>query len=556
MAGDKVRIGSGAGFAGDRWEPAVELVEQGGLDYIAFECLAERTIARETLAVRRGQGSGYNPQLEDRMRAVLPPAAARGVRVLSNMGAADPLAAGRKTSEIAGDLGLADRRCAVLLGDDVQDAVAAQPGLPLMETGAALESILPRMASANAYLGADAVASALATGAPAVVTGRVADPSLFVGPIVHALGWSYDDYTRLAQATAAGHLLECAGQVSGGYFADPGVKDVPGLARLGFPFADVTAEGDVTIGKCTGTGGRIDAATCTEQLLYEVEDPAGYVTPDCVLDMTGIAFREVGPDRVAVSGARARSRTPTYKVSVGYFDGYLGEGQLSYGGPQCCRARPARRRDRVGEAAPARLRLRRPRFPPDRHRQPAWAWRRPARALRGQAPRHRPHAGQEGGRGRGLRGRRALHQRAGGRGGGRRVGPRNPRGAVGPATARSGAPARRGGGGRAMLTVRDLAHARAGDKGRSVNISVIAYDEAGYERLLRELTEARVAAAFASLAEGPVRRYALPGLGAFNFVIERVQGGGVTATGALDIHGKSLSSLMLTIPLPGNEPEV
>ena len=152
------------------------------------------------------------------------------------------------------------------------------------------------------------MASALATGAPVVVTGRVADPSLFVGPIVHALGWDYDDYTRLAQATAAGHLLECAGQVSGGYFADPGVKDVPGLARLGFPFADVTAAGDVTIGKCAGTGGRIDAATCTEQLLYEVEDPAGYVTPDCVLDMTGIAFREVGPGRVAVSGARARPR--------------------------------------------------------------------------------------------------------------------------------------------------------------------------------------------------------------------------------------------------------
>ena len=338
MAGYKVRIGSGAGFAGDRWEPAVELVEQGGLDYIAFECLAERTIARETLAVRRGQGNGYNPQLEDRMRAVLPAAAARGVRVLSNMGAADPLAAGRRTSEIAGDLGLPDRRCAVLLGDDVRDAVAAQPGLPLMETGAALESILPRMASANAYLGADAVASALATGAPVVVTGRVADPSLFVGPIVHALGWSYDDYTRLAQATAAGHLLECAGQVSGGYFADPGVKDVPGLARLGFPFADVTAEGDVTIGKCTGTGGRIDAATCTEQLLYEVEDPAGYVTPDCVLDMTGIAFREVGPDRVAVSGARARSRTATYKVSVGYFDGYLGEGSSPTAGPMLSRA--------------------------------------------------------------------------------------------------------------------------------------------------------------------------------------------------------------------------
>ncbi|MDE0202331.1 MAG: DUF1446 domain-containing protein [Rhodospirillaceae bacterium] len=353
MAGEKVRIGSGAGFAGDRWEPAVELVEQGSIDYIAFECLAERTIARETLALRRGQGSGYNPQLEDRMRAVLLPATAQGVRVLSNMGAADPLAAGRKTAEIAAELGLADSRCAVLLGDDVQGAVAACPDLPLMETGAPLESILPRMASANAYLGADAVASALSTGAPVVVTGRVADPSLFVGPILHVHGWDYDDYPRLAQATAAGHLLECAGQVTGGYFADPGVKDVAGLARLGFPFADVTDAGTVTIGKCAGSGGRIDAATCTEQLLYEVDDPAAYVTPDCVLDMTGISFREVGPDRVGVSGARAQPRTVTHKASIGYFDGYLGEGQLSYGGPNAvARARLA------GEIVAERLRLR------------------------------------------------------------------------------------------------------------------------------------------------------------------------------------------------------
>ena len=353
MAGVRVRIGSGAGFAGDRWEPAVELVERGSLDYLAFECLAERTIARETLSLRRGQGSGYNPQLDERMRAVLPPAAERGVVVLSNMGAADPLAAGRKTAEIAADLGLADRRCAVLLGDDVRDAVAARPGLPLMETGAPVESVMPRIASANAYLGADAVIAALATGAPVVVTGRVADPSLFVGPILHALGWDYEDYARLAQATAAGHLLECAGQVSGGYFADPGAKDVAGLARLGFPFADVTGEGAVTLGKCEGSGGRIDAATCTEQLLYEVEDPAAYVTPDCVLDMSGIALRQVGPDRVAVSGARARPRTGTYKVSIGYFDGYLGEGQLSYGGPNAvARARLA------GEIVAERLRLR------------------------------------------------------------------------------------------------------------------------------------------------------------------------------------------------------
>jgi hypothetical protein len=353
MTRKRLRIGAGAGFAGDRWEPAVELVEQGEVDVIAFECLAERTIARETLALERGQGPGYSPKLEARLNAVLPACAEKGIRVVSNMGAAAPMAAGRAAYRVATELGIADFSCAVLRGDDVRELVAARPGLTLLETGAPLESVLPRMAAANAYLGADAVAAALESDALVVLTGRVADPSLFVGPMLHAFGWSYDDYPRLAQATAAGHLLECAGQVTGGYFADPGIKDVPGLARLGFPFADVSAAGEVTIGKVEEAGGRVDARTCTEQLLYEVGDPAAYITPDCVLDMTGIALRQIARNRVAVAGAAARPRTDSYKVSVGYFDGYLGEGELSYGGANAvARARLA------GEVVRERLALR------------------------------------------------------------------------------------------------------------------------------------------------------------------------------------------------------
>lgn len=353
MARTSVRIGAGAGYAGDRWEPAVELAERGAVDYIAFECLAERTIARETLAMRRGGHDGTNPRLEERLRAVLPACAANGVRVVSNMGAANPMAAGRRAAEIAADSGAADPRCAVLLGDEVSEAVAARGGLTLLETGEPLESILPRMAAANAYLGADGVRDALATGAPVVMTGRVADPSLFVGPMLHELGWSYDDYDRLGQATLAGHLLECAGQLTGGYFADPGIKDVPGLARLGFPFADIGADGSVTVGKVAEAGGRVDTRTCTEQLLYEMHDPAAYVTPDCVLDATAVRFEETGPDRVRAAGARAAPRTDTYKVSVGYFDGHAGEGQISYGGPGAvARARLA------AEVVAERLRLR------------------------------------------------------------------------------------------------------------------------------------------------------------------------------------------------------
>jgi hypothetical protein len=206
------------------------------------------------------------------------------------------------------------------------------PGLPLMEDGAPLESILPRMASANAYLGADVVAKALDTGAQVVITGRVADPSLFLGPMLHAFGWAYDDWDKLAAGTLAGHLLECTGQLTGGCFADPGMKEVDDLAGLGFPFVDVTADGRITLGKTPGSGGRLDVATCTEQILYEMHDPTGYITPDCVLDITGVEFSPEAADRVRVQGARARPRTPTYKVVVGYFDGYIGSGEIGYAG--------------------------------------------------------------------------------------------------------------------------------------------------------------------------------------------------------------------------------
>jgi len=337
-----LRIGAGAGFAGDRWEPAAELVERGDIDVLVFECLAERTIARETLARLRGEGPGYNPKLEARLNAVLETCAAKGIRIVSNMGAAAPLAAAHAACTIAAELNVADFSCAVLIGDDVREQLTARPELTLLESGEPLENILGRMASANAYLGADGVAEALASDALMVMTGRVADPSLFVGPLLHSFNWSYEDYDKLAQATAAGHLLECAGQVTGGYFADPGMQDVADLARLGFPFADITPDGEVTIGKLAEAGGRVDRATCSQQLLYEIDDPTAYITPDCVLDMSNISFAETALDRVQVSGAKATPRTPSYKVSVGYFDGYLGEGQLSYGGPNAvARARLA-----------------------------------------------------------------------------------------------------------------------------------------------------------------------------------------------------------------------
>ena len=328
-----LRIGAGASFADDRIAPAVDLAERGELDYLVFECLAERTIARENLTRVKQPDKGYTPRLLDRMGAVLPGCVRNGVRIVSNMGAANPEAAARLILQHAKDAALPGVSCAVATGDDVADILRTQPQLPIMESGEPLETLLPRMASANAYLGADVIARALDTGAMIVITGRVADPSLFVGPAMHHYGWAYDDWSRIGAATAAGHLLECCAQVSGGCFADPGRKEVFDLARLGFPYADVSRDGTFWISKLADAGGRVDLATCKEQLLYELHDPAEYVTPDCVLDVTELELQQAGPDRVSFRGARARPRTPTYKVTVGYHDGFIGEGQISYAGP-------------------------------------------------------------------------------------------------------------------------------------------------------------------------------------------------------------------------------
>jgi hypothetical protein len=210
--------------------------------------------------------------------------------------------------------------------------VRHRPELKLIENGEPLESILPKMISANAYLGADVVCEALNTGAPIVLSGRVADPSLFLAPMLHEFGWPYDDLPKIAQGTAAGHLLECTASVTGGCFGWPNKKEVPDLARNGYPFAEVKADGSIVIGKTPNTGGRLDVMTCTEQLIYEIHDPTAYITPDCTLDITGIVLTQERADRVRVEGARAQPRTGTYKVNVGYADGYIGEGEVSYGG--------------------------------------------------------------------------------------------------------------------------------------------------------------------------------------------------------------------------------
>jgi len=328
----KIRIGSGAGYSGDRIEPAVELAEKGDIDYLVFECLGERTVALAQQARMRNPESGYDPLLEERMRAVLPLCAAKGIKIVTNMGAANPEAAAKKTAEIARSLGLSKLKIAAIVGDDVLDACKAGD-FPIMEFDGTIKQLGNKLLSANAYLGAGPMAEALGKGADVVITGRASDPALFLAPMVHAFGWALDDWNLLGQGTVAGHLLECAGQITGGYFADPGYKDIPDLARLGFPIGEVGEDGSLVITKVPGSGGAVTAQTCKEQLLYEVHDPRQYFQPDVVADFSQVSVEEIAPDRVRVSGGRGTKRTDTLKVSVGYVDSFIGEGQISYAGP-------------------------------------------------------------------------------------------------------------------------------------------------------------------------------------------------------------------------------
>ena len=300
-----LRIGCAAGFSGDRTDaagPVVDaLIAAGGPAVLIFETLAERTLALAQLARRQDAAAGYEPLLEPMLAPVLAKCVRGGVRIVSNFGAANPRGAALRIREMAMQQGLAPPRIAVIAGDDVSGA--AQRSLLRGALGTALEG--RSVVSANAYLGAEPIAAALRAGAQIVVGGRVADPSLTVGPALAHFGWAADDWDRLARATMAGHLLECGTQVTGGYYADPGLKDIPGLARLGYPIAEIDADGHCTITKPAGTGGRVDEHTVKEQLLYEVHDPAAYLTPDVVADIGAAQVRQVGADRVRLD-RRAR----------------------------------------------------------------------------------------------------------------------------------------------------------------------------------------------------------------------------------------------------------
>ena len=332
---NQVYIANGAGFSGDRFDAAVPLVAHlascTGPRYLMFEVLAERTIALAQKAKERDPDAGYSPYLENYLRPILAAVQEHQIKIVSNMGAANPAAAAQHIHRLADELGLTPFKIAVLTGDDVMGYLDRQAIIEA-ETMEGTSLAGRNLSSANAYLGGDAVAETLATGADIVLVGRTTDSALVLGPLIYEFGWSEQDLDKLAAGTICGHLLECGAQVSGSYFADPDFKDVLDLAEVGFPLAEIGEDGIFTITKADGTGGCVTKATVSEQLLYEMHDPASYLVPDVRADVTSMQLIEEGKDRIKIAGIRGHKRPEKLKATVCVDGGYMAEAEMSYAG--------------------------------------------------------------------------------------------------------------------------------------------------------------------------------------------------------------------------------
>ncbi len=328
-------VGCGAGFSGDRIDAAQAvvrtLIARSQPSVLIFEMLAERTLALGQLAKNQDPALGYEPLLEQVLQPILKDCIEHHIPIVSNFGAANPVAAAQAIRSLASSLGLDGLKIAIVEGDDILHKVDLD-SMQIWEGDRELAAGTKDPIAANVYLGARSIAQALTDGSQIVITGRVADPALTVGPAVSHFNWDWEDWDRLAAATLAGHLLECGSQVTGGYFADPGYKDVPDLAHVGFPIAEIFEDGRIVIGKADETGGVVNLMTVKEQMLYEIHDPACYITPDVVLDISNVHIRQMSPNLVELTGATGKARPDTLKATVSFMGDWFGEGEISYAG--------------------------------------------------------------------------------------------------------------------------------------------------------------------------------------------------------------------------------
>lgn len=326
-------IGCGSAWAKDRVQPAVDLANSGLVDHMAFDCLGERTVALAQVRRHLNPGVGQDERITE-IVTKLTPFLKGGKRVIGNFGAANPEAGADEVIQALRKAGATGIKVGVLHGDDIIDKAIAKD-LELPELGTTTKRIEDQIVSANAYTGAHEILDLLERDARFVLGGRLADPSLYVAPICHDLGWALDDWDRVALATLAAHLLECGTHVTGGNFADPPYRIVNDLHNLGLPYATLSRADEFVMSKLDGTGGAVDANMAKAQLGYEIHDPGNYITPDVVADFVDCYVEQAGPDRVVAGGATGRPRPETLKVLVGVDFGWKGTGEMSFAGTGC-----------------------------------------------------------------------------------------------------------------------------------------------------------------------------------------------------------------------------
>ncbi len=585
MPKPRVRIGGASGFWGDSAVAVPQLIEVPGLDYIVFDYLAELTISILAGARAKKPELGFATDFVDVVaRRSLKACRERGIRLVANAGGVNPQACARALQALADELGVAVK-VAVVDGDDVMPLLPElrRQGVKGFYTGATMPE---RIVSANAYLGALPIARALALGADVVITGRVVDSAVTLGPLIHEFGWAMDDWDRLAAGSLAGHLIECGCQATGGLFTD--WEAVPDWANIGYPVIDCEADGGFTVSKPAGTGGLVCVPALAEQLLYEIGDPANYVLPDVVCDFTQVTMAEDGAQRVRVRGARGKPPTDSYKVSATWADGYRATGTLSITGFDA-----AAKARRSGEAILERTRAIFAREGLDDYRAVDLS-------VLGTAGVYGPHAQVHDLREAVLRLAVSHRQRealeifsreiapagtswapgtTGSLNAGRpAVAPQirqyaflapksalQPRvtlgdmsetvavhpGAAAPLQPGADAPADAPPlpGDTLEVPLMRIAHGRSGDKGDTANIGLIARRPEFLPLLHAQVTPERVRAYLAHLVTGQVSRYALPGIGAVNLVLEGALGGGGMASLRGDPLGKGMAQVLLAMPV-------